>query len=107
MVGQLQSGAVMAKSKSQPFDPVTVTVMSVPEVIPVIVQMLPEVLVTVPAVAVTVPVLTVTSKSYVNKSIEQVGILDTVIVGVSNISKVTEVLVALVQVDAVSLTLSA
>jgi hypothetical protein len=60
ITGQLQSGAVTGNVFKQPLPSVTVSVISVPAVIPLIDHILPLVLTTVPELLVTVPELTVT-----------------------------------------------
>ena len=61
ITGQLQSGAVTGNVFWQLLPSVTVSVISVPDAIELIVQTFPLVLTTVPLVLVTVPVLTVTT----------------------------------------------
>jgi hypothetical protein len=81
MTGQLQSGAVTGNVFKQLLPSVTVSMIGVPIGIEFIDHRLPPILFTVPEVLVTVPELTVTPTEYVNKSVEHVAEVVTVIVG--------------------------
>ena len=65
----------------QPLPSVTVSVMSAPDVIPLIDHILPKVLTTVPEVLINVPELTVIPTEYVDKSAAHAAAVVTVITG--------------------------
>jgi len=73
ITGQLQSGAVTGNVFEQLLPSVTVSVIPVPDGMPLIDHILPLVLTTVPEVLVTIPELTVTPTEYVDRSAAHVA----------------------------------